>query len=118
MLSLVRSIMPKLQDEMVIYVPKKGEAIEETNAIASVEKMTSVSSTQGTTPEAKSDLVNINTADEAGLTTLNGVGPAKAQAIITYRTENGPFKTVEDLKNVTGIGEKTFEALKDSLTVN
>jgi competence protein ComEA helix-hairpin-helix repeat region len=63
-------------------------------------------------------LVNINTADEAGLTTLNGVGPAKAQAIITYRTENGPFKTVEDLKNVTGIGEKTFEALKDSLTVN
>lgn len=108
----------KLQDEMVIYVPKKGEAIEETNAIASVEKTSSVSSTQGTTPEAKSDLVNINTADEAGLTTLNGVGPAKAQAIITYRTENGPFKTVEDLKNVTGIGEKTFEALKDSLTVN
>lgn len=109
----------KLQDEMVIYVPKKGEKVDEVLAVASAETTTSVPSTQGdTAPEAKSDLVNINTADEAKLTTLNGVGPAKAQAIIAYRTENGPFNTIEDLKNVSGIGDKTFEALKDYLTAH
>ncbi|MFJ8262231.1 helix-hairpin-helix domain-containing protein [Rummeliibacillus sp. NPDC094406] len=108
----------KLQDEMVIYVPQKGEKVEEVLAVSSAETTTSVPSTQdGTMNTAKSDLVNINTADESGLTTLNGIGPAKAKAIIAYRTENGPFKTIEDLKNVTGIGEKTFESLKDYLTI-
>ncbi len=108
----------KLQDEMVIYVPRKGEETEEVLNIAD-QSSTSVPSTQngGESAKTPSDLVNINTADEAGLTTLNGVGPAKAQAIIAYRTENGPFKTIQDLKNVTGIGEKTFESLKDFLTV-
>lgn len=109
----------KLQDEMVIYVPQKGEEIEEVLTAAAQVTSTSASSTQGSaTTDGKLELVNINTADEAGLTTLNGVGPAKAQAIIAYRTENGPFKTIEDLKNVTGIGDKTFESLKDQLTVN
>lgn len=109
----------KLQDEMVIYVPQKGEDTEEILSMTSQQTSTSVPSTQGSTAQKEnSNLVNINTADEAGLTTLNGVGPAKAQAIIAYRTENGPFKTIEELKNVTGIGDKTFESLKDYLTVN
>ncbi|MGG0657579.1 helix-hairpin-helix domain-containing protein [Rummeliibacillus pycnus] len=108
----------KLQDEMVIYVPQKGEEVEEVLADVSTETSTSLPSTHGVaTNTSKSDLVNINTADESGLTTLNGVGPSKAQAIIAYRTENGPFKTIEDIKNVKGIGEKTFESLKDFLTV-
>lgn len=108
----------KLQDEMVIYVPQKGEEVEPILSVATTETAISVQSTQGdSTSTAKSDLVNINTADETLLTTLNGVGPAKAKAIIAYRTENGPFKSIEDLKNVTGIGEKTFEALKDLITV-
>lgn len=108
----------KLQDEMVIYVPQKGEEVEEILAVASSQATSSVPTTQGgVTDTAKSDLVNLNTADESILTTLNGVGPAKAKAIIAYRTENGSFKSIEDLKNVTGIGDKTFESLKDSITV-
>ena len=61
--------------------------------------------------------VNINHADSAMLQTLPGIGAGKAEAIIEYRETNGPFQTVEDLMNVSGIGEKTFEKLKDSITV-
>lgn len=57
--------------------------------------------------------VNINTADQATLETLPQVGPAMAQRIIAWREANGRFTTVEDLMSVTGIGEKTFEALRD-----
>lgn len=60
-----------------------------------------------------SGLVNINTADAATLTTLSGVGEATAKKIIADREANGPFKTLEDLKRVSGIGDKKFEALRD-----
>lgn len=60
--------------------------------------------------------VNLNTATSADLDTLPRVGPMMAQRILDYRTTNGPFVTIEDLRNVTGIGEKTFEALKDLVT--
>lgn len=62
-------------------------------------------------------LVNINTADQSQLDTLPGIGPALAQRIIQYRETNGPFKTIEDIKNVSGIGDKNFEKLKDKITV-
>src|SRR5262245_16803239 len=65
----------------------------------------------------KAGLININTADEAQLTTLKGIGPAKAKAITQYRQEHGPFKTVDDLKHVSGIGDKTLAALKPFITV-
>ena len=61
--------------------------------------------------------ININTADSTSLQTLNGVGPATAQKIIDYRQSNGRFSSVEDIKNVSGIGDKTFEKLKDSITI-
>ena len=61
--------------------------------------------------------VNLNTASKQELESLNGIGPAKAQAIIDYRTKNGGFKTIDDLKNVPGIGEKTFEKLKSEIAV-
>jgi len=59
----------------------------------------------------------LNTASEMELQTLTGVGPSKATAIIRYRTENGPFKSIEDLKKISGIGEKTFEKLKEEITI-
>ena len=49
--------------------------------------------------------------------TLPGIGPSKAKAIIQYREEHGTFKKIEDLKSVSGIGEKTFEKLKDLITI-
>jgi len=61
--------------------------------------------------------VNINTATLAELDTLPQIGPATAQRIVDYRTKNGPFKKIEDLKNVSGIGDVTFEALRDWIIV-
>gem|GEM_PF-3151684 len=65
----------------------------------------------------KAALININTADEAQLTSLKGIGPDKAKAITQYRQEHGPFKTVDDLKHVSGIGDKTLAALRPFITV-
>lgn len=61
--------------------------------------------------------VNLNTASKDELVALVGIGPAKAQAILDYRKANGPFKTVDDVKNVKGIGAKRLEKFKDQLTV-
>lgn len=66
---------------------------------------------------AQEALININTADLALLDTLPGIGPAKAQAIIDYRDTNGLFGTIEEIKNVSGIGEATFENIKNLITV-
>lgn len=61
--------------------------------------------------------ININQADLTQLQQLSGIGEKKAQSIIDYRNENGSFKTIEDLAKVTGIGEKTVEKLRDSITI-
>ena len=61
--------------------------------------------------------ININTADEAQLTTLTGIGATRAQAIIAYREENGPFAAIEDIMNVQGIKEGTFAKIKDEIVV-
>jgi competence protein ComEA len=61
--------------------------------------------------------VNINTASHDELVALSGIGPAKAQAIIDYRKAHGPFKSVDDLKNVKGIGAKRLEKLRSELSV-
>lgn len=61
--------------------------------------------------------VNLNKATEEELQTLPGIGPSKAKAIIQYRQEHGGFKSVDELKNVSGIGDKTFEKLKPEISV-
>lgn len=66
--------------------------------------------------DVASHLVNINTADEAQLMTLPGIGASKAKKIIEYRTVHGAFGSIEALKEVTGIGEATFESLRDLIT--
>lgn len=99
----------KLADEMVIYIPYEGEIDTET----APEIITA-----GSPEESSGELVNINTAGISELTTLNGIGEKKAQAIMTYREEQGLFGTLEELKNIPGIGDKTFENLKPYITIN
>lgn len=97
----------RVEDEMVIYVPEIGEELEQKNGIT-----TAIGGT-----DQKDGKVNINTADDTELQTLTGIGPAKAAAIIDHREKNGPFKAIEDLKLISGIGEKSFEKLKEQIKV-
>lgn len=62
--------------------------------------------------------VDINTADPAALEQVKGIGPSKANAIVRYRTENGPFGSVDDLVRVPGIGEKSLQTLRDQVTAS
>lgn len=62
-------------------------------------------------------LVNINTASEAELQTLNGIGASTAKKIVDYRNQNGDFNTVEEIMNVSGIGQSKFDSIKDDITV-
>lgn len=71
----------------------------------------------GSSAADASGLVNVNTADQAELETLPGIGPALAQRIIEHRETNGPFATLDDLLEVSGIGEKTLENLEPYVTV-
>ncbi|MCY7531493.1 ComEA family DNA-binding protein [Bacillus altitudinis] len=96
----------KLEDSMMIYVRKKGEADKQ--------GQTAAADTPG---NEQSQGVNVNQADAAELQTINGIGPSKAEAIITYREEHGEFQQIEDLRNISGFGEKTIERLKNQLTV-
>jgi competence protein ComEA len=66
---------------------------------------------------ASTELININTASQAELETLPGIGPTTAQKIIAYRQANGPFVSTEDIINVSGIGPGTYERIKNLITV-
>ena len=98
------NLAEKLNDGEEVVVPKKGES----TSIASG----SASSTN------KSNKININTADATELEKLPGIGEVKAEAIIQYRKSYGGFKTIHDITRVSGIGEKTFEKIKDLISVN
>ena len=98
-----------LQDEMLIYAPEQGEEAE-------YHPMTTFQSGSHA-QSVQTAAININTATEEELTSLSGIGPSKAASIVLYREENGLFQTIEDLTNVSGIGEKSFEKLKEEITV-
>lgn len=123
------NLSKKVSLEMVIYVPKKDEVVKSTtnttvtknqeipNNAAIPDKDTTTASSDAKTDNDTNVLININTATKDELTTLTGIGAAKAQDIIDYRTNNGNFKTIEDLKNVSGIGEALYAKIKDNITV-
>lgn len=67
--------------------------------------------------KAKNQKININTAGESELQTLSGIGEAMARRIVEYREENGKFKNIEDIKNVSGIGESKFKNLEERICV-
>lgn len=101
----------KLNDGEQIYVPTVAEATL-TPAAALTKGERQPTSTK--TPLGK---INVNTATLAELDVLPGIGPSIAQRIVDYRTQNGPFKKIEDLKKVRGIGDALFEQVKDLVTV-
>lgn len=107
---------------------EEGDVLESVSTSAETKNTTSQSSTEitsvTTAPEEGSTAVsntagkvNINTAGLAELTTLTGIGEVKGQAIINYRTEHGPFASVDELTNVSGIGDKTLAKIRDQITV-
>ena len=67
--------------------------------------------------ESKENLININSATKEELLTLTGIGESKADCIITYRQENGGFNSIDEIKNVSGIGEALFDKIKNNITV-
>ena len=93
-------------DQMLLYIPVVGEEIVD------------IPYTQPNSPvEEGTSKININTATDLELQALPGIGEKKALQIINYRTENGSFSTIEELMEVSGIGQKTFDTLKESITV-
>lgn len=97
------NLAKKLEDEMKIYIPSKEE-----NLTNEVHGQSEVSSSTGK--------INLNTANKDELKTLPGIGDSRADEIIRYR-ENTGFSKVEDIKNISGIGDKTYEKLKDLISV-
>lgn len=107
-------------DQMVIYVPKVGEEVSPSTEALVADSQVTESAVSESSGDATSggDLVNINTADTTMLQTLSGIGEKRAADIINYRETNGLFETVDDLDQVSGIGEKTMEKLRPLITVN
>ena len=95
----------KLRANQLIVIPDKDSV---NNTIVSSGGSTGVSS---------DGVININTATLSELQNINGIGEVKAQSIIDYREKNGGFKSIEEIKNVDGIGSKTFEKIKDQISV-
>ena len=106
-----------VEDQMVIYVPRVGEEeVEVAGTTFGARWRLGTNGTESATSSNNSQ-VNLNTATQTELETLTGIGPSKAIAIIEYRETTGKFQQIEDLKNIPGIGDKTFEKLQDSITV-
>ncbi|HEL1601310.1 TPA: helix-hairpin-helix domain-containing protein [Streptococcus suis] len=104
------NLAQKLSDEAVVYVASKDEKIS---------VVTSTTASSAISQEEKNNsLVNLNTATEADLQTISGIGAKRAADIIAYREANGGFKSVDDLNNVSGIGDKTMESIRPYVTVD
>ena len=101
-----------VSDGEKIFIPSQEADLED--GVLSADGGSNGSGSSGRSSDGK---ININTADSTQLQELNGVGPATAEKIIAYRKQNGRFQSIEDIKNVSGIGDKTYEKLKDHIRV-
>lgn len=109
-----------LSDGEKIYVPNKEETSQESQEreyITSA-KDNSEQSENGEKSTGTNFKININTAKQEELTQITGIGESTAKKIIEYRTQNGKFKSIEDIKNIPGIGDSKFNAMKEEITVN
>ena len=97
------NLAQELSDGQMINIPAEGEIQD--------------ASTVGTESGTDGDKININTASKELLMSLNGIGETKAESILSYREQNGPFDSLEDLMQVDGIGQGTFSKIKDKITI-
>lgn len=102
-----------LEDGIKIHIPTMGEQKENNNLYITDESKTIE---KNNNPQ-KTGKININTATQEELETLPGIGPTTSLKIINYRNENGKFKSIEDIKEVSGIGESKFNNIKDMISI-
>ena len=123
----------KLEDGMKIYIPtieesreqneQNGQSQNQTLMDETSKYVTSSSGvvqeeqTNGQSEQKKNEKININTATQTELETLPGIGPSTSLKIINYREENGKFKSIEEIKEVSGIGDAKYENIKDLICV-
>lgn len=98
-----------VKDGQKIYIPSVDD--EEERTIVSGDTYENIKN------ENDEVMVNINTATQTELEELPGIGPSIASSIITYRKQNGKFKNIEEVKNVSGIGESKYNKIKDSICI-
>lgn len=104
----------KVQDGQKIYIPSiNDEILTEIVSSKSGENVI----IEDKIEETSSGIININTASQTELEKLTGIGPSTAIKIIEYREKNGKFVTIEDLKNITGIGDAKFDAIKEEICI-
>ena len=122
----VINLSKKITDEMVIIIYSKSE-VKDFEKTKETEKLVQEKCVKKDENALKNDAcitdsvktsgkVSINTATNEELMTITGIGDSKAEDIIKYREENGPFKTIEDIKNVSGIGDSLFAKIKENIT--
>ena len=120
----------KLEDGMKIYIPTIEESMNQNEQnqneslmdqtsqyITSSSEIIQDGQTNGTSETKMNEKININTATQTELETLPGIGPSTSLKIVNYRKENGKFKTIEDIKEVSGIGDVKYENIKDLICV-
>lgn len=107
-----------LEDGQKIYIPsQEDKENNEQKQYITTESGDTTNIKENSKIEGENEKVNINTANQSELETLPGIGPSLASRIIEYREQNGKFNTIEELKNVKGIGDAKFEDLKNSATI-
>ena len=108
-------ISNKYSNQTTKYTKKETSVVN--NASTSKDNVVSSSNSSDTNTNKTNDKVSINTATKEQLMNLNGIGESKANDIIAYRNQNGLFKSIEDIKKVSGIGDKLFDKIKDHITI-
>lgn len=118
------NLAQKLADQTVVTIPEKGEKDIQVvqgpkagNDKPQLENGASVGAPESSSTTNGEGKINLNQASASDLQKIDGIGAKRAEAIIKYRTEHGSFKQVDDLKNISGIGEKTLAKLKAKVTV-
>ena len=111
------NLAQRVQDEGYYYIPREGETPPPVAASPNLSNSPLSSDFPGNSG-AGDGLIDLNTATLEALTTLPGIGPARAQAIVAYREQNGPFVSVEQVMEVSGIGPATYESIRDLVKVS